>query len=78
MTPRLLSARDLADYLGVSQTTVRRLVEGGDLPRPIRLSNGVVRWDRAAIDSIIDARSGTRGQYRDPDEALDEAPGDVP
>ena len=32
--PRLMNATKLAEYLGVSTATVRRLVRGGKLPKP--------------------------------------------
>ena len=68
--PRLLTARDVADYLNVSPTTVRRMSERGDLPKPIHLSPGVVRWDVNAIDKILDEKFDSGGQYDDPDEVL--------
>lgn len=69
MKPRLLTARDVADYLNVSPNTVRRMAERGDLPKPIKIG-GVVRWDLNAIDKLLDAQSGAGRQYVDPDEAL--------
>lgn len=69
MKPRLLTARDLADYLNVSSTTVHRMAKRGELPEPVRFGN-VVRWDLNAIDRLLDAKSGAGGQYVDPDEAL--------
>ena len=69
MKPRLLTARDLADYLNVSSTTVHRMTKRGELPEPVRFGN-VVRWDLNAIDRLLDAKSGASGQYVDPDEAL--------
>lgn len=69
MRPRLLTARDVAEYLNVSPNTIRRMAERGDLPKPIKIG-GVVRWDINAIDRLLDAKSGARGQYADPDEAL--------
>lgn len=69
MQPRLLTAADLAEYLNVSTTTVRRMVARGDLPKPSKLGN-VTRWDRAAVDRVLDAHFGAGGQYDDPDAVL--------
>lgn len=70
MEPRLLTAADLAEYLNVSTSTVRRMVARGDLPKPITISPGVVRWDLNAIDKMLDEYFDAGGQYVDPDKAL--------
>jgi predicted DNA-binding transcriptional regulator AlpA len=70
MKARLITTRDLADYFNVSTNTIRRMSQRGELPKPITLSPGVVRWDLNAIDRLLDAKSGVSGQYVDPDDAL--------
>lgn len=67
--PRLLTTRQLADYLAVSPGTVRRMAARGELPKPLRLA-GLVRWDRAGIDRLLDERLGQAPRYDDPDEAI--------
>jgi len=70
MQSRLLSASDLADYLAVSQATVRRMAKRGELPKPIRLPGiKADRWDRSAIDRYLDRLAG-RTVYDDPDAIL--------
>ena len=66
---RLVNKRQLADYLSVSQTTVGRMADRGDLPKPLRLGPGVVRWDLQKIDGFIDSFSEASG-YDDPDLML--------
>ena len=44
MAKLLLNIDELAEAIGVSQSTVKRLVARGRLPRPVKLSHGVVRW----------------------------------
>ena len=66
---RLISKRQLADYLSVSQTTISRMATRGELPDPIRLGPGVVRWDLQKIDLLIDTKSKING-YDDPDTQL--------
>lgn len=68
MQPRLLSRMDAAAYLGIHPATLDRRVASGDLPGPIRVA-GLRRWDREALDRIIDGVA-RRSRYRDPDEAL--------
>ena len=52
--PRLLRADRAAAYLAMSRATFLNLVEQGALPKPVRL-RGVVAWDRAKLDSFVDA-----------------------
>ncbi len=49
----LLNYQETADLLGVSTKTVRRLVAGGELVS-IRLSQRIVRFDRADIEAFAE------------------------
>ena len=62
MTPRLLNVAETRHYLGeISEATVRRLVERGEL-RPVRLpsvrhpgeTGRRLLFDRADLDALID------------------------
>lgn len=66
---RLMSAKELALYIGRSPPTIRRMIERGELPKGVEWG-GRLAWDRQVIDRVIDKRFGRRG-YDDPDEALD-------
>lgn len=68
MTPRLLKRLEAAQYLSIHPATLDRKVKAGDLPGPVRVA-GMKRWDREALDKIID-RTSRKARYRDPDEAL--------
>ena len=70
MNTRLMNATKLAEYLGVSTATVRRLVKSKELPKPLRLP-GIKRdmWDVAAIDRLVD-KLGGKQVYADPDAIL--------
>ncbi|TVQ30013.1 MAG: helix-turn-helix domain-containing protein [Phycisphaeraceae bacterium] len=46
----LLTAREVADLLGVHVRSVWRMSQTGDIPAPIRLSERVVRWRLADLD----------------------------
>ena len=52
VTPRLLSVRQAAEYLGLSPWTVRELEAAGTLAR-VRLPVRKVLFDRAALDRLI-------------------------
>jgi excisionase family DNA binding protein len=48
----LLDVQAVSRLLGVSPRTVRRLSDGGRMPRPFRLG-GCVRWSKSAIDEWL-------------------------
>lgn len=49
-----ITARDLAEMLGLSVRQIWRLQSAGKLPRPIRLG-GSVRWKRGEVMNWFDA-----------------------
>ena len=61
----LIGVDALAELLNVSPSTVRRLVDSGKMPQPIRLGKAV-RWQRVEIENWIRegcpaCRQGGRG-----------------
>jgi predicted DNA-binding transcriptional regulator AlpA len=52
---RWLSYSQLADRLGVCERTIRREVDAGNLPRPIRI-RGCVRFDWLEVEPALKAR----------------------
>jgi excisionase family DNA binding protein len=56
---RLLTAREVAELLGVSAETVLRWTRRGDLPA-IRLPGGAIRYHPDAIDEWLLARVTAR------------------
>jgi excisionase family DNA binding protein len=55
ITPRLISKREVAAYLGYSEKSLEKLVAAGVIPGPIA---GTHRFDRRAIDAALDRASG--------------------
>jgi excisionase family DNA binding protein len=53
-SPAMLDIDALAEVLGVSSRHVRRQVDAGKFPQPVRLG-GCVRWPRAAVEAWIAA-----------------------
>ena len=51
--PLLLSIREVATALGCSVRHVRRLIDSGRMPRPLKLG-ALLRWRRAAIEQWIE------------------------
>ncbi|MER2197176.1 helix-turn-helix domain-containing protein [Methylobacterium brachiatum] len=59
MTPQifrpLLTPRDAAKALSVSPSTLRRLVESGRLPPPVRLSERRIAFRPEDLDALCEA-----------------------
>jgi excisionase family DNA binding protein len=60
VTERLLTARDLGEYLGLSPATVLRRWRAGEIPG-FRLASNVVRFDRREVDVWLEARRNGPG-----------------
>ena len=43
----------LEEMLGISRSTIHRLMEDGDFPRPIRLGRRAVGWKSEDIDDWL-------------------------
>lgn len=50
--PVMIDADGFAELLGVSSRHVRRLVDAGKAPQPVRLG-GCVRWPRHVVDAWV-------------------------
>ena len=51
--PILFRARKLAHELGVSRSTLWRMVRRAELPPPLRISRGVVAWRSSTIKQLL-------------------------
>jgi predicted DNA-binding transcriptional regulator AlpA len=58
--PALMSCETLARELDCSKTTVNDLVKRGVIPRPIRLSSGMVRWSWASVQAALASLEGVQ------------------
>jgi excisionase family DNA binding protein len=61
MTDHLLTAREVAELLGVSAETVLRWTRRGELPA-IRLPGGALRYREPELEAWLQAR-GTQSAY---------------
>ncbi len=61
---KFFNRREVATYLGVSESTVQRMVKKGELPSPIRIGPKLIRWSENDIvqavmkykDKVLDKR----------------------
>tara|TARA_Y100000385_G_C12927497_1_gene565295 strand:+ start:190 stop:390 length:201 start_codon:yes stop_codon:yes gene_type:complete len=55
---RLLNISQASKYIGVSPMTFRKMVDRGDAPKPIQITDRRVVWDKKLLDSFIDNLNG--------------------
>lgn len=53
----LLTAGDLTALLGISKSTLYRLIKGRSFPAPLRLSPNRVAWRSSDVDAWLDRQS---------------------
>ena len=58
MTGRLLTTREVAEYLGLSTETVLRRWRRGEIPGGIRLASNVLRFRESAIEAMARGAGG--------------------
>lgn len=56
-TEALMDLTAVADYLGVSESTARRLANEAGFPNRYRLSGRCVRWRRSELDRWLSGRA---------------------
>lgn len=57
---KLLSAKQVAATIESSESTVWRLDANGTLPKCIKISKGMTRWDGAEIDAWLESKKAAR------------------
>ena len=57
MESRLMTRRQVEQKLGVSRSTVYRLLEAGAFPKPIKIAERAIRWHESEIDEYVASRS---------------------
>ncbi len=61
---RILSIRDVCLRLGISRSTLWRLMRSGDLPKPLQLSPNRVGLEEAELDDWLTMRAADRKNGR--------------
>ena len=53
--PKLLNAREVCQMLGISISTLHRMIRRGQFSRPLKPSPGTSRWPRQDVVDYIEA-----------------------
>ena len=52
-TATLLNVKEVSEMLGISERTIYRLADAGDMPQPVKLG-AAVRWRRQELETWVD------------------------
>ena len=56
MHDRLLRRRQVEEITGLSRSSIYRLMQDGDFPRPLRVGPAAVRWKTSDITNWLESR----------------------
>lgn len=59
--PRLLALKAVKDRTSLSEMTIRRMIERGEFPAPIKLSRNRVAWVERSVNAFINGRIDAAG-----------------
>ena len=65
LSDRLLRRRQVEEMTTLSRSSIYRLMEDGDFPRPVRVGTNAIRWRWSDITRWLESRPLT-GTYTDP------------
>lgn len=71
--PSYVSIATLAIEFDVTESTIHVLVRNGVLPKPIKLSNGTVRWSWADVEAAMASMQGGKAPEENSDPFLEGA-----
>ena len=66
MQERLLRRREVERITGMSRSSIYRLMQEGDFPRPVRIGPAAVRWKASDIMAWIESRPVATGDFSQP------------
>ena len=61
MSDRLLRRREIEKTTGMSRSSIYRLMQSGDFPRPVRVGLSAVRWRESDITTWLESRPVATG-----------------
>lgn len=56
MNTRILRMREVMQRIGLSRSTIYKLMENDDFPRPMKLGSQAIGWRDADIEAWIESR----------------------
>ncbi len=69
MSDRLLRRREVEKIAGMSRSTIYRLMQEGEFPRPVKVGSAAVRWRASDITLWLESRPVATGDIGPPNAA---------
>ena len=69
MHDRLLRRRQVEEITGLSRSSIYRLMQDGEFPRPVKVGSAAVRWRVSAITVWLESRPVATGDFGPPKAA---------
>lgn len=66
MQDRLLRRREVEEITGMSRSSLYRLMQGGEFPRPVKVGPTAVRWRASDITVWLESRPVAMGDKGPP------------
>ena len=70
MHDRLLRRRHVEEITGMSRSSIYRLMQDGEFPRPVKVGPAAVRWRASDITAWVESRPVATGELEPPKAAL--------
>ena len=67
MHDRLMRRREVEQVLGISRSSIYRLMQEGEFPRPVRIGPAAVRWRASDIAAWLESRPVATGEFASPE-----------
>ena len=62
MIRQSLSTSDITGMLNISRFTLKRMIDAGGFPEPLRLTKRTLRWDADAVEAWLQERQACAAQ----------------
>ncbi len=69
MQDRLLRRRNVEEVTGLSRSSIYRLMQEGEFPRPVKVGLAAVRWRESDITAWLESRPVAMGEFDPPKAA---------
>ena len=69
MHDRLLRRRQVEEITELSRSSIYRLMQDGEFPRPVKVGPAAVRWRASDITAWLESRPVARGEFGPPKAA---------
>ena len=66
MQDRLLRRRQVEEITGLGRSSIYRLMQYGQFPRPVKVGSAAVRWRASDITAWLESRPEAKGECEPP------------